>query len=112
MKSFKIFSIKKYFSQILIGVLLPLNIGTFQFTRIYFLSNKETQVVSTSPIPSYLFSGWQVIEWTLSIVDYLKHMGDKKQYLYLQNQELQIIQQKPLNEQRENQQFTTSNIKI
>jgi len=87
-KTFKIFSFKKYFSKLLIGVLLYLNLVTYQFTRNYFHSHKENKVTVENPIYSYLYSGWQVIDWTLSIVDYIKHIGDKKQYLYNQNKQI------------------------
>lgn len=77
--------LRKKFNVVIVLLLLLLNVFTFTFTKAYFArASQGNEQESENLLYSYLYSGWQIIDWTMSMLDYLSHLGDKKQNLLLQ----------------------------
>lgn len=70
-------SIKFIFHRNILILLAVANIGAFTFTHSFFSNVAATEEGEQKDLVSKMYTGWQMLDWSFSLIDYFRNAGDR-----------------------------------
>jgi vacuolar-type H+-ATPase subunit B/Vma2 len=78
MKTIKITG-KKFLSKTIVALLLTANVSAYIVTDNFFSTRTvATEQEENKDLVSRLNTGWQMLDWSFSLIDYFRSVGDRK----------------------------------
>lgn len=71
-------AIKHFITRSIVLLLLLANIGAYIVTNHYFSSLPQTAATENKSLVRKIYTGWQMLDWSISLIDYFKGTGDRK----------------------------------
>jgi len=71
-------AIKFVLRRYLVVILLAANVGAFALTSTIFNSSYTFENGEKKGLISKMYTGWQIVDWSFSLIDYLSDITDRK----------------------------------
>lgn len=70
-------SFKNFLRRNIVVLLIAANVGAFTFTNNIFSTLSSTETNGEKTLISQMYTGWQMLDWSFSLIDYLKDITDR-----------------------------------
>lgn len=70
-------AIKFVLRRYIVVILLALNVGAFALTSTIFNSASSLEDGKKNGLISQMYTGWQMVDWSFSLIDYLSDITDR-----------------------------------
>lgn len=71
-------AIKHFLAKSIVVLLLFANVGAYIVTSNYFASLPQTSTTEKKSLVRNMNTGWQMLDWSISLIDYFRKIGDSK----------------------------------
>lgn len=61
----------------IVMLLLVANIGAFALTNSFFKNTSTSNTDSSKNLISKMYTGWQMLDWSFSLIDYFRDVSDR-----------------------------------